>query len=53
MAKWTVVCPHCGNTVTLQIGDVANGGGSASCRVCHKMVNIQIRNGELYEVRKG
>jgi len=53
MPQMTVVCPHCGSTGTYTHG-FASGSGStrAQCKSCHKSFTVEIRNGQVHQVRK-
>ena len=55
MANYLVPCPHCASSVTIQASVISKGhSGSVagSCPRCHKMVTIEIRDGQVHSVHK-
>jgi len=53
MPQMTVVCPHCGSTGTYTHGFPTGSGSTRPlCETCHKMFTIEIRNGQVYEVKR-
>lgn len=53
MAQMTVVCPHCGTTGTYTHGfSSASGSSPQQCKSCHKKFTVDIRNGQVHQVRK-
>jgi transcription elongation factor Elf1 len=49
----TATCPHCASTGTYRTGILtSNGTTGAQCVSCRKHFNIEIRSGNVYQVRK-
>jgi len=53
MPQMTVVCPHCGSTGSYTHGFV-NGPGTSfqQCKSCRKRFTVEIRNGQVYQVKQ-
>ena len=41
-ASYTVTCPHCMSTTTVDTGIKSNGTGVGYCRACRKTVRVQV-----------
>ncbi|GLH25371.1 hypothetical protein ENT52713_27670 [Enterobacter sp. 200527-13] len=41
-ATYTVVCPHCGSTTTVNTGIKSSGTGVGSCGACRKLVRVEV-----------
>ncbi len=39
---FTITCPHCGSTTTVQTGVSKNGTGVGQCRNCSKNIKVTV-----------
>lgn len=41
-ATYTVTCPHCGSTTTVNTGIKSSGTGVGFCGACRKIVRVEV-----------
>lgn len=52
-ATYTVTCPHCGSTTTVNTGIKSSGTGVGSCGACRKLVRVEVdSHGNIKRVLK-